>query len=775
MHQSIVVTVSGSFQNYEVTNCIVDDVVVKPRRSTPTEATCPIPLNTKTQRQDGIVYSSISVSSDGIRSPISRWIRRYDVSSMAIDITDFSGGTPAAGLYNGGVKAGPIRVHGNAAILNLVNESHTVKGEALNVALQCRFKHDVDSLKPAQRWSAKPGFFASCSTPPSYMTQSTVGEAGEVVVEFSVDGQAWITSTNNYTFLCNKAEYYIPNPTMGECTKCAPGAVCDGTELVMPQDGYYAVKSPTKFDLCINPTACQSRNISQDCTEPHAGLLCAGCDTGYGVNNDFECVQCSNTSVTIMAFVAFLLLALLISGGLVAKTICESEKDDDSYKSGKNKPFFILLTAIGMLQTAAFFQDFDYKWPDFISGLFSASQTASGGGLGFLNIACVGQILFPGLSHAYAEAIIVSLLPPFCLAIFVAVLFMLHYMGYRGNIVRRLTICMFHVIFLFQPLAVGGILKALACHNVGGSSYLYHDNSVECWTGSYAVWFVSLLLCFFFYAAFLPGFNLFTLFRDRDRILAEDEEVLRDWGFEISPFESDYFYWNLVIMARKVALKAVITLSRPYGIVVQSQLAIFISVVALIFHVRCMPYREDILDWVELLGIMAFAITAWLGVLMSQEEVDGNSKMATSVAIAAVNVAIFLHMFWHFVIESKHYVQEKLQAHHQSAEQEVELSAMASNIVIPMSDLSHSSTLHVPKKANVGAKSENKYKTAALSSTTGPVNQEADPSQLTYMELKKWLAHAGCPTSELDAAMDKAELLLLLPRYYQPSGGAGLT
>ena len=48
---------------------------------------------------------------------------------------------------------------------------------------------------------------------------------------------------------------------------------------------------------------------------------------------------------------------------------------------------------------------------------------------------------------------------------------------------------------------------------------------------------------------------------------------------------------------------------------------------------------------------------------------------------------------------------------------------------IPMSDLSHSSTLHLPKKATVGAKSENKYKMAA--STTGPVNPEADPSKLT--------------------------------------------
>ena len=34
-------------------------------------------------------------------------------------------------------------------------------------------------------------------------------------------------------------------------------------------------------------------------------------------------------------------------------------------------------------------------------------------------------------------------------------------------------------------------------------------------------------------------------------------------------------------------------------------------------------------------------------------------------------------MFWHFVIESRHFVEEKLEARRQSAEQEVELSAMA--------------------------------------------------------------------------------------------------
>ena len=54
-----------------------------------------------------------------------------------------------------------------------------------------------------------------------------------------------------------------------------------------------------------------------------------------------------------------------------------------------------------------------------------------------------------------------------------------------------------------------------------------------------------------------------------------------------------------------------------------------------------------------------------------------DSKMASSLGVVAINVLVLLYMFWHFVIESRHYVEEKLEARRQSTEQEVELSAMA--------------------------------------------------------------------------------------------------
>ena len=296
-----------------------------------------------------------------------------------------------------------------------------------------------------------------------------------------------------------------------------------------------------------------------------------------------------------------------------------------------------------------------------------------------------------GISQVYAEAILCISLPPFCLFVFVIVLITFRAMGSEANLSQRLIIATLYVVFLFQPLAIQGILKALTCHAVGTASYLFYDMDVKCWSGSYGYWFITLLLFFFFYAVFLPGLNLFALFKDAAGILAAKEEVLREWGFEISAYKKEYYYWNLVIMCRKVLLTAVITLSRPMGIVVQSQLAILIAVVALVVHVRCEPYHEAILNRMEGLAICTFCITAWLGILMSQEEVGSVTSQAASLCIVFINAAVFLYMGWHLLIESRKYVEKKLDERRRSMMEtelsmEMELTDMTRNPIGPNSD-----------------------------------------------------------------------------------------
>ena len=74
-------------------------------------------------------------------------------------------------------------------------------------------------------------------------------------------------------------------------------------------------------------------------------------------------------------------------------------------------------------------------------------------------------------------------------------------------------------------------------------------------------------------------------------------------------------------MLRKLLVAGLITLTKPFGVVVQAQLAILVFAIALYFQLEHKPFRNPVVNVLETTGIVAFLFTAWLGVLMSLPDV----------------------------------------------------------------------------------------------------------------------------------------------------------
>ena len=88
-------------------------------------------------------------------------------------------------------------------------------------------------------------------------------------------------------------------------------------------------------------------------------------------------------------------------------------------------------------------------------------------------------------------------------------------------------------------------------------------------------------------------------------------------GFAINGNKAEYYYWQLCVMLRKLLVAGLITLTKPFGVVVQAQLAMLVFAIALYFQVKHEPFRNPVVNVLETTGIIAFLFTAWLGVLMS--------------------------------------------------------------------------------------------------------------------------------------------------------------
>jgi hypothetical protein len=81
---------------------------------------------------------------------------------------------------------------------------------------------------------------------------------------------------------------------------------------------------------------------------------------------------------------------------------------------------------------------------------------------------------------------------------------------------------------------------------------------------------------------------------------------LGNFAFLADKFEDQYFYWEMVIVVRKVLLMAIFLLFNQVAAVL---LATFLTIVCLCLHIAARPFEDAGTDWTEMLSLVAQLIT----------------------------------------------------------------------------------------------------------------------------------------------------------------------
>jgi hypothetical protein len=85
-----------------------------------------------------------------------------------------------------------------------------------------------------------------------------------------------------------------------------------------------------------------------------------------------------------------------------------------------------------------------------------------------------------------------------------------------------------------------------------------------------------------------------------------DTPGLGNFAFLADKFEDQYYYWEMVIVVRKVLLMAIFLLFNQVAAVL---LATFLTIVCLCFHIAARPFEDNGTDWTEMLLLIAQLIT----------------------------------------------------------------------------------------------------------------------------------------------------------------------
>ena len=79
--------------------------------------------------------------------------------------------------------------------------------------------------------------------------------------------------------------------------------------------------------------------------------------------------------------------------------------------------------------------------------------------------------------------------------------------------------------------------------------------------------------------------------------------VQRKFAFLYKGYEPQYYYWELIVLSRKMIFVIIDVLGETLGPIIQTVLALLTVVVALLLHIKCEPYQVGEIDTLERISL----------------------------------------------------------------------------------------------------------------------------------------------------------------------------
>ena len=501
-----------------------------------------------------------------------------------------------------------------------------------------------------------------------------------------------------------------------KCEQCPDGADCKaktpyfGVKALM---GYNRIETRL-FQECLFPGACMggpnirmeskflgpmtnmtddtkndfdyaTMDLPEQCNS-HLGFvdgsrLCHACLEGWRRVSRDECGQCGQQSSNWLLMIAggFLILAALTF--LVLNTIKTAGTTTVSESVQK--------ILINYMQVAALFGNFPLRWPVAVVSLFNIQGGFSTVGEHFVNPDCVSAVGHSSEAELhYAKQIGYFLLPwTLVLLSFAAwklyarvkkIDFSKRTVGHKqvdGEDLKELTpkdkmvISFCVLVYLLYPTLCGQGFALFNCIRVGKKLYFLIDLQEPCYEGRHFVWALAIgMPQLLLHVVGLPSAGLYMLYRNRHKL--SNPVVRARYGLFLGGYKPSRYYWEIVVIVRKVSVVALSIFGTAIRIEIQALMALLLvcgcGVAQLIgnpFQVNEENKRNRYLISLELGSLLVIWLTMWGGVLMFQlddgDDIDRSLKEMITIFICIMNAVLLLWMIKRYILEVLNENKEK--------------------------------------------------------------------------------------------------------------------
>jgi predicted outer membrane repeat protein len=430
------------------------------------------------------------------------------------------------------------------------------------------------------------------------------------------------------------------------CSPCPSTAVCRGGADMYPLAGYWRSKNTTdKFFTCPKGSSCLGNlnytNSVGACATGYTGNLCNTCETSYSRTAKNTCQACPDPEVNGVRIGGLTIGVVILIVFLVRSTMSSALRP-------RELASVYLRILMNYLQLVMLTATFNLNWPSEVETVLSTQESAGTATAQVFSFDCY----MTGVSDTnviYQKLIMMFILPG--LIVSISVLFW-GFIGAKQNdfsIMRKQMVSTIIILlFLAHPNIVQAMFSMLSCTEIDpGESWLVADPSIRCWQGEHL--FYTLTIAIPGVAAWCLGIPTIALLL----VVTNSRElkfvaVKAKYGFLYNGYRMERYYWEFVIIYRKVLIIFISVFVSTVSVEVQALSVMLVIIVAFYLQHANQPYDVQELNDLELLSIFTSGITIYSGLYFLTNDLNNTAGMVFFALIVLSNT-IFL-TYWAFGI-----------------------------------------------------------------------------------------------------------------------------
>jgi hypothetical protein len=168
-------------------------------------------------------------------------------------------------------------------------------------------------------------------------------------------------------------------------------------------------------------------------------------------------------------------------------------------------------------------------------------------------------------------------------------------------------------LFTIHPNIVQTMFNDFNCKDIDGDKFVLVDMTIKCWDTAHSFWSYSVAMpSIIVWGLGIPFFALVLMTRDRHQL--DKIETKEKFGFLYNGYTQGLFFWEIVIMYRKIAMIFISVFIQPYGVISQALIVFMLMIIFLIANLKKKPYLAMSLNDLETISLITSTISIYCGI-----------------------------------------------------------------------------------------------------------------------------------------------------------------